>query len=331
MTGSDTDFLPAYDDEDARTYDRTRRERGTGGQLQRMSAFIDLDILNRMWGKQERAKTDDRPGVHLPPRRDCPTCGGAGWLKHDDPRGEYGVEPWRHSLVECPCRTAANAQRRQARLDRWSTLAEEWPGATFARTQAGTGQRAALLHARAFADDPEHFLVLLGLPGRGKSRIAAAIAWELHSAARGIVWVRVSELIDHIRDSFNPASGVATSDLLIAITEAPVLLLDDLGAENPTAFVRETVTKIIDRRYVRGLPMVVTTNVGLDRMPARDASRLADARNRLALVHGGDKRREQGEPETAVTAYHAFDGQRLLCAHCHADPCVCAELRGGVA
>ena len=54
----------------------------------------------------------------------------------------------------------------------------------------------------------------------------------------------------------------------------PLLVLDDLGTENPTPFVQEKLDTIIDYRLMHDLSLVVTTNLSLSQLPERIASRL---------------------------------------------------------
>ena len=44
------------------------------------------------------------------------------------------------------------------------------------------------------------------------------------------------------------------------MTNAEVLVLDELGAQKPTQFVRETLYLIINDRYSRRLPTIFTSN-----------------------------------------------------------------------
>lgn len=59
-----------------------------------------------------------------------------------------------------------------------------------------------------------------------------------------------------------------------------VLLLDDLGAEKPSEFSRETLGLIVDRAYREESPVIVTSNFdfkGLaERIDDRTADRLAE-------------------------------------------------------
>ena len=49
-------------------------------------------------------------------------------------------------------------------------------------------------------------------------------------------------------------------EILKPVLESPVLVLDDLGAERPTEWVRDTFAYILNSRYNRKLTTIITTN-----------------------------------------------------------------------
>ena len=55
-----------------------------------------------------------------------------------------------------------------------------------------------------------------------------------------------------------------------------MLILDDLGTQNATAWAQEKLFQIFNHRYNAMLPTVVTTNLSLDRIDERLRMRLTD-------------------------------------------------------
>ena len=56
----------------------------------------------------------------------------------------------------------------------------------------------------------------------------------------------------------------------------PVLILDDLGAQQTTPWAQEKLYQILNYRYEGRMPTVVTTNTEMSRLDPRLASRLGD-------------------------------------------------------
>ena len=57
---------------------------------------------------------------------------------------------------------------------------------------------------------------------------------------------------------------------------APVLLLDDLGAEKTTEWAAEKLTALVAERYRTGGRLVVATNLDFDQMAEKVGNRIAD-------------------------------------------------------
>ena len=83
-----------------------------------------------------------------------------------------------------------------------------------------------------------------------------------------------------------------------ALQAADVLILDDLGVENPTAWVAERMYVIINARYNGQKPVIVTSNFTLDGLISRFADEITGTRIvsrlkqmcKLAEISGGDRR-----------------------------------------
>lgn len=82
---------------------------------------------------------------------------------------------------------------------------------------------------------------------------------------------------------------------VLAQLDAPLLILDDLGTEKLTDWAAEKLDTLIDHRYIKGLPLVVTTNVPAAQLSPRIASRLQDRRLGKVVTLSGPDYRVQGE------------------------------------
>jgi len=109
---------------------------------------------------------------------------------------------------------------------------------------------------------------LFGSYGTGKTHLAVAILHELIERDINGLFVTVPELLNEIRKDFNVDKESKKSELLESIKTAEFLILDDLGAEKTSDWVREQLFMIINARYENMLPTIITTNIKL--LPAND-------------------------------------------------------------
>ena len=203
----------------------------------------------------------------------CPECHGAGYVRLDVPVGD----PSFGQAVACACKERSLEERRLADLRRMSSL-DAFRDKTFATFDTTLpGVREALEVAQRYAEDPNGWLVLGGGYGVGKTHLAAAIAHERLAAGQSVFFSIVPDLLDHLRAAFAPSSEMPYDELFDKVREAGVLVLDDLGAENATAWATEKLFQIINYRYNYRMPTVVTTNNRLlSHMDERIRSRLSD-------------------------------------------------------
>jgi len=145
----------------------------------------------------------------------------------------------------------------------------------------------ALRLAKTFAQEPQGWLVFLGPSGRGKTHLAAAIGHayqRIHNETP--LFVFVPDLLDHLRATFRPESPVTYDQQFERLRNAPLLILDDLGRQSPTAWAREKLHQLIYHRYVTQRPTVITMSVVLDDLDPWLRTRLLDRRlTRLVSLH----------------------------------------------
>ncbi len=132
--------------------------------------------------------------------------------------------------------------------------------------------------ARKFAESPRGWLALTGPYGCGKTHLAAAIANYRVDLGHPPLFVVVPDLLDHLRATFNPNSTVSLDRRFEEVRTAQFLVLDDLGTQSMTAWVREKLYQLFNYRYNAELPTVITTADYIDEMDARLVSRMKDPR-----------------------------------------------------
>ena len=136
----------------------------------------------------------------------------------------------------------------------------------------------ALKAAHSYAEKPRGWLVLMGGYGSGKTHLAAAIANYRAGLGDPPLFIMVPDLLDHLRATFSPHSNVAFDRRFDDIRTAPLLVLDDLGTQSMTPWVREKLYQLFNYRYNRELPTVITTADSMNEMDARIRSRLLDGK-----------------------------------------------------
>jgi DNA replication protein DnaC len=137
-------------------------------------------------------------------------------------------------------------------------------------------------------------LYFCGGVGTGKTHLAVAVMNELMRKKRvPSLFVTVPELLDNLRETYNKP-GRNLDEWMDAVQNAEFLVLDDLGSERPTEWVKERIFVIVNHRYREALPTVFTSNIGpkdlAEQLGERTASRIIAMCDWIALE--GDDYRE---------------------------------------
>jgi DNA replication protein DnaC len=210
----------------------------------------------------------------------CPICGGIGFVRRD-----LTVDHPDFGKVDiCSCRASEVAQSAYQRVYRVSNLGafKHMTFDTFKiQGRMGLGdEQAASLHvalnqSQTFARSLKGWLILLGGYGCGKTHLAAAVANYVVDMGVPTVFLTVPDLLDWLRYSYGaPDENFETR--FEEIRNVGLLVLDDLGSQNGTAWAQEKLYQILNHRYVNHLPLVVTSNQALEEIEGRIQSRLRD-------------------------------------------------------
>ena len=135
--------------------------------------------------------------------------------------------------------------------------------------------------ARQFAENPRGWLVLMGEHGTGKTHLAAAIGNYRAGLGYPPLLVSIPDLLDELRATFAPENRSRYDRQFDSFKDVPLLLLDDLGRQSMTNWVREKLNQLFNHRHVRELPTVVTTADTMESLYKNEpyiASRMLDQR-----------------------------------------------------
>lgn len=211
---------------------------------------------------------------------ECPVCHGIGFVARDVPVGDPGFG----KMDICSCRQAKITAEENDRLNRESNLTGYRDMTFDSFNIKGRGQlrpenelclTLARDHAQKFARERNGWLLLLGNYGTGKTHLAAAIANAALTDHVANIFLPVPDLLDWLRASYSDHTQ-SFEDRFEQIRSIPLLVLDDLGAQSSTAWAEEKLYQILNYRYVKHLPTVITTNNALKELDGRIASRLED-------------------------------------------------------
>lgn len=156
-----------------------------------------------------------------------------------------------------------------------------------AMRQAGVGKRHANLKlnsfrrapqisavCRRFLDGKVTGLFLHGVPGCGKTSLAAGLVRECLWEGVPARMVVVPQLLQALRvATWN--TRVNEQELLERYSRAPVLVLDDLGAEDKTDRTMDRLYLIVNERYQECRQTVITSNLKIPEISKQLHARLA--------------------------------------------------------
>lgn len=116
----------------------------------------------------------------------------------------------------------------------------------------------ALKAAHDYAAKPRGWILFTGTYGCGKTHLAAAIANYRAELGDPPMLVTTPDLLDHLRSAFNPSSGTTYDRRFDEIRTAPLLVIDDLGAQSTTPWAKEKLHQLFNYRNNAELPTVIT-------------------------------------------------------------------------
>ena len=148
--------------------------------------------------------------------------------------------------------------------------------------------RRAYLRSVEYAKRPEGWLYLAGPCGSGKSHLAAAAAHVLAEAGYAGYYRSVPDMLDALKEGFKKEDY---DERLEALKAAPLLVLDDIGTEASTEWSQEKLFQIVGERGRFGRATILTSNLAIDDLPPRIASRIAGLADEETWLMVSDYRR----------------------------------------
>lgn len=163
------------------------------------------------------------------------------------------------------------------------------------RAQMAKVKEFCVRYARTFSASSRS-LLFSGDPGLGKTFLSACIAREVSETGHSVVYDTAQHVFSRFEAQKFAGDEAADEDVQRTL-RCDLLIVDDLGAELTTEFVRSALYQIVNTRLLARKSTIISTNIKPDalekRYGAAVASRVAGEYKLLAFV-GEDIRRLRG-------------------------------------
>ncbi len=193
----------------------------------------------------------------------------------------------------------ARIRNLQATFERNSLINPDLQEATFESYEAGEFTKA-YEQARKFADsfnvEKPSNLFFQGSFGTGKSHLSVAVTKAVTEKGYSTIFISTPKLLTKIRSTYNKFSEQSEGQIISAITNADLVVFDDIGAEGEASgWALQKLFEIIDQRI--GKHNIFTTNLG-----SKDFERSMDLQRIFSrmmmnatpiIMDGTDYRRKQ--------------------------------------
>jgi DNA replication protein DnaC len=178
--------------------------------------------------------------------------------------GEYAGETthyvWPPEDVPPPCpvcrREAREEKRREETIKKWRSMNidERYYKAAFDTFNAYNDElKRHLETCRAFAENPDGKLVMIGTNGSGKTHLAVSVLKELG----GVIYTAF-EIGVNLRQSYN--GGTKEHEVYDELCSVPLLVIDEVEKIKDSESKQNWMSYVIGKRYNRMLPLIIIAN-----------------------------------------------------------------------
>ncbi len=220
----------------------------------------------------------------------CPfgKCDGGGWILGDDDLAH-----------KCECLEPRLSKARSSGMN--SVIPRRYRGVSFDRPPVTEIEPIVVNAVRDWIDsmdrnlDEGHGLWLMGNTGTGKTTLAMLVSKEALKRGHSVAIFSLPKLLARIRATFDAQAGEESyAEFFERLCDIDLLHIDDLGAEKQTEWVLEQLYALVNERYEREKPILVTTNLDQaeleDQIGERTVSRLVEICGEALPLMGDDAR-----------------------------------------
>jgi DNA replication protein DnaC len=236
----------------------------------------------------------------------CPEnrCDGSGFLYDEAAR----------RARPCPCRPQRLARRRAAAVA--GRLPKRFREVGFDREPVLSIERAnpyVVRDVRSYVTSISDRLAegrglwFVGGVGTGKTTLAMLVSKAAMEADHTVAIYSLPRLLAMLRDTYDDDAEFSLSELIDRLCAVDLLHIDDVGAEQTSAWVLEQLYTIVNTRYEDGRALVLTTNLDDEELKQqigeRTVSRIYELCGDPKPMFGDDQRKGAGYalPEPAPT------------------------------
>ena len=130
----------------------------------------------------------------------------------------------------------------------------------------------SLNFVNSFGSDYQN-LLFYGTVGTGKSMLSSCIAGDLLRRGHSVLYFSSSALIERLAKNTFERGGVSSTDNN-PIYECELLIIDDLGTEMTNSFTVAALFALLNERFLRKKPVIISTNLSLEELQARYTDRI---------------------------------------------------------
>lgn len=163
-------------------------------------------------------------------------------------------------------------QKRLERLKKYSMMDDHFSVCTFENYKLDADNKRIYTIGTRYCDKWDEMkrknvgLMLYGSPGTGKTFTSFAIANRLLEQMVPVIAISSIGLLNKIRETYKSYGEEGEFEIIRTLSNASLLIIDDLGAENEKPWIKTKLYEIIDSRYRDKKPLIVTTNLSREQL-----------------------------------------------------------------
>lgn len=198
----------------------------------------------------------------------CPKCEEAGKAEYDRKLNLLVEERRKQTAAETLLRSGVPPRYREATISSYIA--------------SNAGQERAMKRSQWYVDtwyerkDLGTGIIFAGLPGTGKTHLAAAIAQAVISLGASVTYVTVSDLTRAIRRTYSEGASMSETDMIKSYVSPQLLVLDEVGATSGSDHEKQMLFEVINKRYEQVKPTILVSNLSGDELKQFLGDRIMD-------------------------------------------------------